>query len=56
MSYKCFIFIKEVVRNYLTFSTIKGAYYLIIIKLNIINLRPPFISRINNYKHLILKI
>jgi hypothetical protein len=35
---------------------IKGAYYLVIIKLNIIDLRPLFISWINSYKHLILRI
>jgi hypothetical protein len=56
MSYKCFISIKEVIENHLTSFIIKGAYYLIIIKPNIIDLRPPFISRINNYKHLILRI
>jgi hypothetical protein len=56
MSYKYFIFIKEVIGNYLTSSIIKGAYYLAIVKLNIINLRPPFISWINSYKYLILRI
>jgi hypothetical protein len=56
MFYKCFIFIKEIVRNYLMSSTIKGAYYLAIVKLNIIDLGPPFISRINSYKYLILRI
>jgi hypothetical protein len=35
---------------------IKGAYYLTIIKPNIIDLEPPFISQINSYKHLILRI
>jgi len=44
MSYKCFIFIKEVARNYLTSFIIKGAHYLIIIKLNVIDLRPFLIS------------
>jgi hypothetical protein len=56
MFYKCFISIKEVIENYLMFSIIKGAYYLVIIKPNIIDLRPPFISRINSYKYLILRI
>jgi hypothetical protein len=56
MSYRCFISIKEVAENYLTSFIIKGAYYLTIIKPNIIDLRPPFISRINSYKHLILRI
>jgi hypothetical protein len=35
---------------------IKGVYYLTIIKLNIIDLRPLLISQINSYKHLILRI
>jgi hypothetical protein len=56
MSYRCFIFIKEVVENYLMSFIIKGVYYLTIIKLNIIDLRPPLINRINSYKHLILRI
>jgi hypothetical protein len=56
MFYKCFISIKEVVKNYLTSFIIKGAYYLIIIKPNIIELGPPFISQINSYKHLIPRI
>jgi hypothetical protein len=56
MFYKYFISIKEVVENYLISFIIKGAYYLVIVKSNIIDLRPPFISRINGYKHLILRI
>jgi hypothetical protein len=56
MFYKYFTFIKEVIKNHLTFSIIKGAHYLIIIKFNVIDLRPPFISRINSCKHLILRI
>jgi hypothetical protein len=56
MSYKCFISIKEVVGNYLTSSTIEGAHYLAIVKPNIIDLGPLFISRINGYKHLIPRI
>ena len=56
MSYKCFIFIKEVIKNYLTSFIIKGVYYLTITELNVIDLRLFLISRINNYKHLILKI
>jgi len=39
MSYKYFAFIKKVIKNYLTSFIIKGAHYLIIIKLYIINLR-----------------
>jgi hypothetical protein len=56
MSYKCFISIKEVVRNHLTSFIIKGVYYIAIAKPNIIDLGPPLISRINDYKHLILRI
>jgi hypothetical protein len=56
MSYKCFVFIKEVVRNYLMSFIIKGVYYLAIAKPNVIDLGPPLVSRINNYKHLILRI
>ena len=56
MSYKYFIFIKEVVRNHLMSFIIKGVYYLTITKPNIIDLRPLLISRINSYKHLILRI
>jgi hypothetical protein len=56
MFYKCFIFIKEVVKNYLTSFIIKRAHYLTMIKLDIINLRLFLISRINNYKYLISRI
>jgi len=56
MSYKCFIFIKKVTENYLTSFIIKGAHYLIIIKLDIIDLRPFLINRIDDYKHLISRI
>jgi hypothetical protein len=56
MSYKCFVSIKKVVGNYLISFIIKEAYYLAIIKPNIINLRLFFISWINGYKHLILRI
>ena len=44
MFYKCFIFIKEVIENYLMSFIIKGAYYLAIIKPNIIDLKPPLIN------------
>jgi hypothetical protein len=44
MSYRCFVFIKEVVENYLTSSIIKGVHYLAIVKPNIIDLRPPLVS------------
>jgi hypothetical protein len=56
MFYQCFISIKEVVKNYLISSIIKGVYYLAITKPNIIDLEPPLISQINSYKYLILRI
>jgi hypothetical protein len=56
MSYRCFISIKEVVRNHLMSFIIKGVYYLTIVKPNIIDLGPPLVSWINSYKHLILRI
>jgi hypothetical protein len=56
MSYKYFVFIKEVIENHLMSSIIKGVYYLVIIKSNIIDLRPPLINWINSYKYLILRI
>jgi hypothetical protein len=56
MSYEYFISIKEVIGNHLISFIIKRVYYLVIIKPNIIDLRPLLISRINGYKHLILRI
>ena len=56
MSYKCFIFIKEVIDNHLTSFIIKGAHYLIIIKPDVIDLRPLLVSRIDSYKYLISRI
>ena len=56
MFYKCFISTEKVVGNHLTSFIIKGVYYLTIIKLNVINLEPLLISRINSCKHLILRI
>jgi hypothetical protein len=37
-------------------SIIEGVYHLAMAKPNIIDLGPPLISRINGYKHLILRI
>jgi hypothetical protein len=56
MSYKYFIFIKEVIGNHLISFIAKGVYYLAIAKSNIIDLKPPLVSQINSYKHLILRI
>jgi len=56
MSYKYFISVKEVIKNHLMSFITKGVYYLAIIKPNIIDLRPPLVSQINSYKHLILRI
>jgi hypothetical protein len=44
MSYKYFIFIKEVIKNHLMSFIIKGVYYLAIAKPNIIDLGPPLVS------------
>ena len=44
MSYKYLVFIKEVIKNYLTSFIIKEAYYLIIIKSNIIDLESPLVN------------
>jgi hypothetical protein len=56
MFYKYFVSIKEVAENHLISSIIKEVHYLAIAKPNIINLRPPLVSQINGYKHLILRI
>jgi hypothetical protein len=56
MSYRCFVSIKEVVENHLMSFIIKGVYYLVITKPNIIDLEPPLINWINGYKHLISRI
>ena len=56
MSYKYFISIEEIIENHLMSFIIKEVYYLAIVKPNIIDLRPPLVSQINNYKHLILRI
>jgi len=56
MSYGYFIFIKEVVENHLTSFIIKGVHYLIMIELDVIDLRPFLVSRIDSYKHLISRI
>jgi hypothetical protein len=56
MSYKCFIFIKEVAENHLTSFIIKGVHYLTITELDVIDLRPLLISQIDSYKYLISRI
>jgi hypothetical protein len=56
MSYKYFVFIKEVIENHLTSFIIKGVYYLAMAKPNVIDLGPPLVSWINSYKYLILRI
>ena len=56
MFYRCFVFIKEVIKNYLTSFIIKGVHYLIITEPDVIDLRPPLVSRIDSYKHLISRI
>jgi hypothetical protein len=56
MSYRCFVSIKEVAGNHLTSFIIKGVHYLAITELDVIDLRPLLVSRIDSYKHLILRI
>jgi hypothetical protein len=56
MSYGCFASIEEVVENHLTSFIIEGVYYLAMAKPNVIDLGPSLVSRINSYKHLILRI
>jgi hypothetical protein len=56
MFYGCFVSIKEVAGNHLTSFITKGVYYLVIAKPNVIDLRPPLVSRIDGCKHLISRI
>jgi hypothetical protein len=56
MFYGCFVSIEEVAGNHLTSFIIKGVYYLAIAKPNVVDLGPPLVSRIDGYKHLILRI
>jgi len=56
MFYRCFISIKEVAENHLTSSITEGVHYLIITELDVIDLEPPLVSRIDSYKHLISRI
>ena len=56
MSYRCFVSVEEVTGNYLMSFITEGVYYLAIAKPNVIDLGPPLVSRINSYKHLILRI
>jgi hypothetical protein len=56
MFYRCFVSIKEVAENYLTSSIIEGVYYLAMAEPDVIDLRPPLVSRIDGYKHLISRI
>jgi len=44
MSYKYFISIKEIIENHLMSFIIKGVYYLVIAKPNIIDLEPLLIN------------
>jgi hypothetical protein len=56
MSYGCFVSIEEVAENYLTSSIIEGVHYLAMAKPDVADLGPPLVSRIDGYKHLILRI
>jgi hypothetical protein len=52
----CFVSIKEVTGNHLTSFITEGVHYLAMAKPNVVDLGPPLVSRINGYKHLILRI
>jgi hypothetical protein len=56
MFYRCFVSIEEVAGNYLTSFIIEGVYYLAMAKPDVVDLGPLLVSRINGYKHLILRI
>jgi hypothetical protein len=56
MSYRYFVSIEEVAGNYLTSSIVEGVYHLAMAKPDVVDLGPPLVSRINGYKHLILRI
>jgi hypothetical protein len=56
MSYRCFVSAEEVAGNYLISFIIEGVYYLAMAKPDVVDLEPPLVSRINSYKHLILRI
>ena len=56
MSYKYFVFIKEVAENYLTSSIAEGVYYLAMAEPDVADLRPPLVSRIDSCKYLISRI
>ena len=56
MSCGCFVSIEEVAGNYLTSSITEGVHYLAMAKPDVIDLRPFLVSRIDGYKHLILRI
>jgi hypothetical protein len=56
MSYGCFVSVEEVAGNYLTSSIAEGVYYLAMAKPDVADLGPPLVSRIDGYKHLILRI
>jgi hypothetical protein len=56
MSCGCFVSIEEVAGNHLTSFIIEGVYYLAMAEPDVIDLRPPLVSRIDGYKHLISRI
>ena len=56
MSCGCFVSVKEVAGNHLTSSIIEGVHYLAIVEPDVIDLRPPLVSRIDSYKYLISRI
>ena len=56
MSCGCFVSVEEVAGNHLTSFITEGVHYLTIVEPDVIDLRPPLVSRIDGYKHLISRI
>ena len=56
MSCGCFVSVEEVAGNYLTSSIAEGVHHLAMAEPDVADLRPPLVSRINGYKHLISRI
>ena len=56
MSCGCFVSVKEVAGNHLTSFIIEGVHYLAMAEPDVVDLRPPLVSRIDGCKHLISRI
>ena len=56
MSCGCFVSVEEVAGNHLTSFITEGVHYLAMAEPDVADLRPPLVSRIDGYKHLISRI